>query len=55
MKRLHITGGSKQACRIIMSVHHSLNSPKGASFITVNTGAQLFIPALEILYKLPQF
>jgi hypothetical protein len=55
-KRLHIiTRGSKQACPIIMPVHHSLNPAKGASSITVNTGAQLFIPAVEILYKLPKF
>jgi hypothetical protein len=38
-----------------MPVHLSLNSPKEASSITVTSEAKLFIPAVEILYKLPKF
>jgi hypothetical protein len=45
----------KQARPIIMPVYLSLNSPKATSSITVISKAKVFIPVMEILYKLPNF
>jgi len=38
-----------------MPVYLSLNSPKGASSIKADSEAKVFIPSIEILYKLPKF